>query len=225
MSTVTTPGIRRGRPPEAERAARRERALDAALEEVQAGYERMTMSAVAARAGSSKESLYSWFGDKEGMIGALIRRQSARTNAAVERALDGDQPPRTVLTTIAANLLGLLTGEASVALNRAAMGAPALAALLLEHGRHTTGPLVEGYLRRLHDEGVLALADPEDAFRLLYGLAVQDAQIRVLLGEPPPSTAVRDGRAELAVARFLALAGARATAPASVRTPSTGDRP
>ena len=42
---------------------------------------------VAARAGSSKESLYVWFGSKEGLVAELIRRQSARTNTAVESAL------------------------------------------------------------------------------------------------------------------------------------------
>ncbi|WP_456599297.1 TetR/AcrR family transcriptional regulator [Blastococcus sp. SYSU DS0616] len=199
-------GRRRGRPPEAERAQRRDQALDAALEEIlRAGYERMTMSAVAARAGSSKESLYSWFASKEGMVTALIRRQSAATNALVEQAVNRGGAPSDVLLGIARGLLDLLTSETSLALNRAAMTSSPLAVVLLRHGRHTTGPLVEGYLSRLADDGVLVIEDPGSAFALFYGLVIQDVQIRALLGEAPPSGPDRQRRAQLAVDAFLRL--------------------
>jgi AcrR family transcriptional regulator len=198
-----------GRPPAAERAARRDAALDAAVAELcEGGLERLTMTAVARRAGSSKESLYTWFGSKQGMVAAVIRRESAATNERVEAALRRPGADhRGVLVGIARNLLGLLTGEVSLALNRAAMSSPALAAELLAHGRHTTGPIVEGYLARL------GLEDPDDAFRLLYGLTVQDAQIRALLGEAPPDAAEKDDRARRAVDRFVALTGLRSAVP------------
>ncbi len=173
-----------------------------------AGYERLTMAAVARRAGSSKESLYVWFGSKEGMVAELIRRQSARTNAAVEAALATEAPPHLLLAGIARNLLDLLVSDVSLALNRAAMSSPELAAILLQHGRHTTGPLVEGYLAGLHREGHLTVPDPADAFRLLYGLTIADTQIRALLGEAPPDADEREGLSQAAVRRFLQFAGA-----------------
>ncbi|WP_433789590.1 TetR/AcrR family transcriptional regulator C-terminal domain-containing protein [Actinoplanes sp. CA-252034] len=120
---------------------------------------------------------------------------------------------RATLTAIAGNLLRLLTSDTSVALNRAAMTSPDLAALLLRHGRHTTGPLVETYLTRLTDEGRLRSGDPAEAFQLLYGLVVRDVQIRSLLGEPAPPPDRLRAEAELAVDRFLTLAGS---------TPTTG---
>ena len=61
-----------------------------------------------------------------------------------------------------------------------------MAAILLQHGRHTTGPLIERYLARLHREGQMQMDDAAEAFRLFYGLTIQDSQIRALLGEPPP---------------------------------------
>jgi AcrR family transcriptional regulator len=213
---VSTPRAprRRGRPPEAERARRRDQALDAASAEIaRTGYERMTMSAVAARAGSSKESLYTWFGSKQDMVAELIHRQSAATNEVVERALTSGRPPREVLHGVARGLLVLLTSETSVALNRAAMGSPELAAGLLRHGRHTTGPLVEHYLRTLDDDGFLDLDDPAEAFRLLYGLAVKDTQIRTLLGEAPPTPHECDRQAREAVDMFLTLTAAFEDAP------------
>jgi AcrR family transcriptional regulator len=169
------------------------------------GFERLTMSAVAARAGSSKESLYVWFGNKEGLVAQLIRRQSARTNAAVEAALATSQPPRQVLAGIATNLLNVLLSDTSLALNRAAMSSPALAAILLQHGRHTTGPLIERYLSQLHQDRIIQIDDAAEAFRLFYGLTIQDSQIRALLGESPPDAKERGWRAELAVSRFFSL--------------------
>ncbi|WP_307845202.1 TetR/AcrR family transcriptional regulator [Planomonospora sp. ID67723] len=199
---------RRGRPRSGEQAARRQAALDAALAElVEHGMEGMTMQAVAARAGSSKESLYTWFGNRHGLLAALIERQAEQVNTAVTAALARPAEPRATLAAIAENLLGLLVGDASVALNRAAMASGELSALLLRHGRHATGPLVEAYLGRLAAAGLLRIDDPAEAFQLLYGLAVRDLQIRVLLGEQPPSPEdVRTG-ALVAADRFLTLTG------------------
>jgi AcrR family transcriptional regulator len=207
MATTNASVRRRGRPPAGERAGRRDAALDAALAEVRdKGFERLTMSGVAARAGSSKESLYVWFGSKEGLVAELIRRQSARTNTAVELALTTDQPAREVLVGIATNLLNVLLSDTSLALNRAAMSSPALAAILLQQGRHTTGPLVERYLAQLHREGRMQMDDPAEAFRLFYGLTIQDSQIRALLGEQPPNAPERVKMARSAVSRFITLA-------------------
>ena len=203
---MTVSRYRGGRPPEAERPARRQAALDAALAEIaDGGDERLTMQRVAQRAHSSKESLYAWFGSREGLLAEVVRQQSAATNDAVEQALSSDEPPAQVLRRLATSLLDLLTGDASVALNRAAMSSPALAATLLEHGRHTTGPMVERYLAGLSDAGHLPVPHPGEAFRLLYGLVVQDSQIRVLLGEPRPDAAARQRQAATAVERFLTL--------------------
>jgi AcrR family transcriptional regulator len=197
---------RRGRPPEAEREPRRQAALAAAAAEItERGYAALTMLAVARRAGSSKESLYAWFGSKDGMVAELIRQQAAQTNQAVEAALRDDREPRDVLRLIVGNLLDLLVGETSLALNRAAMASPELATVLLRHGRHTTGPLVERYLAKLARDGIIDADDPAEAFRLLYGLVIQDTQIRALLGEEAPTRSQRTAQAEVAVGRFLAL--------------------
>jgi len=200
------PAARRGRPRRDELVARREAVLDAALEElVERGYERLTMQGVAARARASKETLYAWFGGRDGLVRALIERNADVSAARVRAALDGEADPTATLEGYARGLLTLLTGPVSVALNRAAMGSPALAEELLRSGRHRIGPLVEEYLGDLHRRGALDVPDPPAAFRLLYGLVVQDDQIRTLLGEPAPSPAAVEARARTAVAAFLRL--------------------
>jgi hypothetical protein len=80
--------------------------------------------------------------------------------------------------------------------------------VLLAQGRHRTGPIVEAYLARLAEAGVLGIDDPAEAFQLLYGLVVRDLQIRVLLGEPPPAPEALAAQARTAVERFLALTAA-----------------
>ncbi|SER65607.1 TetR/AcrR family transcriptional regulator [Streptomyces qinglanensis] len=208
MTTPAGDRPRRGRPRSGEQTARRRAALDAALAELlERGVAGTTMQAVATRAGSSKESLYAWFGNRHGLLAALIERQAEQVNSAVAQAVDRPADPRTTLVTIARNLLTLLVGDVSVALNRAAMTSPELAGLVLQHGRHTTGPLVTAFLGRLADEGHLRTDDPEEAFQLLYGLVVRDLQIRVLLGERPPGEDDIRTQARTAVGRFLVLTG------------------
>lgn len=179
---------------------------DAVLEH---GYEATTMSEVARRAGASKETLYAWFGSKEGLAAALIRSEGEASVGAVRRALSGPQGSgaevRERLQSYATGLLTLLTSPVSVALNRAAMGRPDLAALLLEHGRHRIGPLVTEYLAALSTAGQIEVSDPASAFELLYGLVVRDTQIRVLLGEAAPSDSFLRKRAVEAVNIFLRL--------------------
>jgi AcrR family transcriptional regulator len=208
MEPVDTSSGRRGRPRADEIGERRDAVLAAALAElVDRGYEGASMLGIARRARASKETLYAWFGNKEGLFVALVRQQSLATNQQIEAALGGDDggDPAATLTAVARGLLQLLVGDASLALNRAAMAAPELAATLLAEGRHTTGPLVERYLARAHADGYLSVDDPAAAFRLLYGLVVEDTQIRALLGEAPPAPAEIDRRAARAVRCFLTL--------------------
>ena len=206
MTARTT--SRRGRPRAGERAEREQKIVAAALGElIEHGYERVTMLGIASRAGASKETLYNWFGSKEGLFAALIKANADQSAQRIERALDDGADPVDTLVGYATGLLTLLTSPGSVALNRAAMSSPELAEVLLAHGRHRVGPLVEEYLARLSDGGDISIDDPAQAFELLYGLVVRDTQIRVLLGEPAPGPDVISRRATRAVSQFLRLTG------------------
>jgi AcrR family transcriptional regulator len=214
---------RRGRPPAGHSDAHRQVVLDSAFQLlVERGYRRTTMAAVAERAGSSKETLYAWFGDKPGLFVALVRREAEAMNQRVLLALSSERvtDPAETLTAFATGLLRLLLGERSVAINRAAIGeldsAPELAGVLLAQGRHRTGPIVEAYLARLAAQGHLAIDDPAEAFTLLYGLVVQDLQIRALLGDRLPERDLAQ-HARAAVNRFLALTISRTGSAAKAR--------
>ena len=197
---------RRGRPKAGEHEERRQRVLDAAMAQlVEHGYEKVTMLGVAREAGASKETLYNWFGNREGLFAALITANADNAAANVSRALESEADPVETLTGFATGLLMLLTAPESVALNRAAMTSPDLARILLDGGRHRVGPIVERYLGALIDAGVLAANDVSEAFETLYGLVIRDTQIRVLLGEEPPPPASAPKIAADAVQRFLMI--------------------
>lgn len=113
-------------------AARREQILNAALEEItERGYEQATMARIARRAGASKETLYAWFGDKTGLASALIETSAFQTVGIPNPdTVDGQythDAARQALSTYSHELLVLITGRHSIALNRAAMSSPALA--------------------------------------------------------------------------------------------------
>ncbi len=180
--------------------------LDAAQDELlEHGYAHVTMLGIARRAGASKETLYAWFGNRDGLFAAMIARNADRSADAVRRALDGGAPARETLVGFATGLLTLLTSPASVALNHAAMQSPELAEQLLASGRYRVGPLVEQYLAALDRAGDVRIVDPATAFTTFYGLIIRDDQIRVLLGEQPPTGERIRQRAATAVDQFLAL--------------------
>lgn len=202
---------RAGRPRRGEASTRRQRLLDsAATELVERGASSLTVAAVAARAGASKGTIYSWFGDRDGLLRALIERNA---DVTVERlraaALSGDA--RAGLVAFATALLELLLGPVSLELNRTAIANPSLGPILLDGGRHRVGPVVAEHLAGLAASGELTLDDEAEAFAVLYGLVVGDLQIRALLGEPTPGRAGLVSRAAAGVDRFLALYAAPTT--------------
>ena len=205
---TTAPPARRGRLPAHERARRQAEVLEAAMRViVEQGYAAATMQAIADEARASKETLYAWFGDREELVAALIRANADASAAQLTRSLGqpaSDLPAaRATLEGYARGLLTLLTGDISIALNRAAMSSPALASELLDSGRHRVGPIAVAYLADLYAAGVSPHPDAEAAFSFLYGLVVQDTQIRVLLGEQAPSARAIGDRARWAVHTFL----------------------
>jgi AcrR family transcriptional regulator len=203
----TARGGRRGRLP-AELADRRRMEIlaDARSELLAVGFDKLTMLGLARRCNASKETLYSWFGSKEGLVAMLIAEEGSNTIEGLRAAFtDPEIEPRTALQGFARSLLALLCSPWSIALNRSATRSADLGALLLQHGRHSVGPIVEQMLEHLHALGILTIADPPAAFRELYGLIVQDTQIRVLLGEDPPRLAEQHAQAHAAVEAFWAL--------------------
>lgn len=198
--------------PEA-RARRTNEILDAAVALLdERGYRDTDMLSVARRSSASKETLYSWFGDKRGLFQAAIERNARNVQEILNDSLEADAPPKPTLIAFGRAMLALLLGDSAVAINRAAISEcrsdPSLAETLAARGREATLPGLVRYLERQNDLGRLHVGDAAQAGEDALGLLLGDVQIRRLLGVfPAPGQAWIDARAERATERFLRLYG------------------
>ena len=88
------------------------------------GYGGTSMQGIAKRARASNETLYNWYGDKKGLFQALVTRNAAEVKSHLEAELKTDKDALSILSSLGPKLLGLLTGDRAVALNRAAAADP-----------------------------------------------------------------------------------------------------
>ena len=145
------------------------------------------MRQIAGRAQASKETLYAWFGNKQGLFEELVGWQAERVDAMIAPNLErGGDDPAVVLRAFAIELQRLLLGERSVAINRAAISEatsdPTLARILAAQGRGSVVPKLVRYLEGQRERGRLQFEEAGAAIGTLIGLAIGDQQVRRLLG-------------------------------------------
>ena len=88
------------------------------------GYGGTSMLRVARAARASNETLYRWYGDKNGLFAAMVEDNAAEVRRVIESALDQDSDPMETLARAAPILLDLLLGNRAILLNRAAAADP-----------------------------------------------------------------------------------------------------
>jgi AcrR family transcriptional regulator len=194
---------------------RQEEVLDAVLGLLAEGRDALTMSAVAERASCSKETLYKWFGDREGLLTATVRWQASKVRAGYYDSAHLDAAAlQASLEAFALNWLKVISSRTSVALNRVAIGHAGsgksnLGGIVLANGRFAIGERLKPLLEAGREAGLIAFGDAETAFRTFFGLVGRDVQIRLLLGDTLPMSAAQIARdAKRATQQFLALYGA-----------------
>lgn len=182
---------------------------------VEGGEKALTTAGLARTASCSKESLYKWFGDRDGLLAAVVAFQASQVQFPSESGATADKDTfRAHVTAFVEALLGVLFSESSLALNRLSIGqsntnSNRLGQLLLVRGKHMISARARNMLETGRRHGLLKFDDAEDAYQVLYGLAIRDVHIRLLLGEAP-SPAEKDlkTQAEMATDRFYRLFGA-----------------
>jgi AcrR family transcriptional regulator len=200
----------------AELTERQKDVLNAVLRLLVEEGDRLTMTAVARRASCSKETLYKWFGDRDGLLTATVQWQASKVRvASVDRERLDMASLAVSLERFASDWLSVISSETSIALNRVAVAHAGtdkrdLGAIVLENGRLAMGGRLKPVLLAGRDRGLLDFEDAEDAFRTFFGLVARDVQIRLLLGDRLEMTDATIGRdAAGATRQFLALYGAQ----------------
>ena len=180
------------------------------------GYKAASIFAIAKEAKASNETLYRWYGNKQGLFKALVERNAADARDLLADALSFHADPLQTLKALGPILLRVVTSEKAVALNRAAAGdvydTQTLGAALSQGGRGAIVPLIARLLSDAHEAGALTLDDPAEAAALYIDLLVGDLQIRRAIGalEQPGEAELAD-RSDRALSVFLSVCGCRAS--------------
>jgi AcrR family transcriptional regulator len=185
---------------------------------VEGGEKALTTAGVARAANCSKESLYKWFGDRDGLLAAMITYQASkvRTPLGGHGAASAEEF-RHSLDVFAVDLITVIAGDVSLALNRLAIGqadrdGAALGLLLREHGRLPIELRARALIDAGRRHGYLFYTDAREAYETLYGLIVRDLHVRYLLGEAPePRVDAIAERAKLSIGQFFRLYGRNET--------------
>ncbi|RWN69961.1 MAG: TetR/AcrR family transcriptional regulator [Mesorhizobium sp.] len=195
---------------------RQKAVLDAALRLLVEEGDQLTMTAVARRASCSKETLYKWFGDRDGLLTATVQWQASKVRVVPVDRKGLDLASLTAsLERFASDWLKVISSDTSIALNRVAVGHAGsgkddLGAIVLENGRFVLARRLKPVLEAGQQAGLLEFSDAEAAFRTFFGLVARDVQIRLLLGDRLELTdAAIGGDAVRATQQFLALYGAK----------------
>ncbi|QKV19727.1 TetR/AcrR family transcriptional regulator [Oricola thermophila] len=189
------------------RAAIKEAAFEVLAEK---GYKAASVLEIAKRAGSSNETLYKWFGNKQGLFRTLVEDNAGQARALLESTLAEGGDALEALARLGPILLTIVTGEKAVALNRAAAGdvfeTATLGPTIAQNGRDSILPLLTAIFEKADRDGSLAVADPEDAAETFINLLIGDLQIRRVIGVVEmPTSAEMAARTDRALSKILRI--------------------
>lgn len=196
-----------GRPTRNAAAALPDRILDAAQALFLAqGFEATSLNQIAARAGSTKRTLYVKVGDKADLFAAVVRRMLNDRRQKLSH--DGKTgTSRQNLTRFGENLLAIALDPDVLRLYRLIIAEaprfPALANLMQEQVTHGARIQLAALLRAEAREGWLDVADPETAAQLFIAMVIGAPQQAVLFGMKPWGRTRRTQWVRAAVALFL----------------------
>ncbi|MBY5620534.1 TetR/AcrR family transcriptional regulator [Rhizobium leguminosarum] len=175
------------------------------------GYRSTSMLDIAKAAKASNETLYRWYGDKNGLFKTMVESNARATKAALNTAIADDVDPLETLGRVAPILLSMLLGDKAIALNRAAAADESgeLGATIAAAGRDGVFPLIEKLIGRGFETAALAAPSAGVAAEWFLSLLIGDLQIRrVNRTLPEPSDENIRARAAAAMSAFGKLCGA-----------------
>jgi TetR/AcrR family transcriptional regulator, regulator of autoinduction and epiphytic fitness len=183
--------------------------IEAAIDEFRAyGYETTSMDRIAARAGTSKRTVYNHFPSKEVLFAEILHQLWEAVAGNEELAYRADRPLRDQLLDLIRQKFRLLNDEAFVSLARVAIAAgihsPERAQGMVSRMSEREEGLTV-WIRAAAAAGRLKVNDPVFASHQLQGLIKGFAfWPQITLGQPPLDAAMQKQVAESAVDMFLA---------------------
>jgi len=174
---------------------RRQRIEAAALEILEEiGYRKASMLQIAKRAQASNETLYAWYGNKQGLFSDIIKRNAETLKLALDKAIAGTDKPEEELFRIGILLLEFTATDKAIIVNRAAVADVSdtglLADAIQEHARNPTLQRMMKLMQSLEAEGQFKFPEgPEEAVGLFLSALLGELQIQQALGAMAPLSA------------------------------------
>ena len=147
------------------------------------GYKATSMLEVAKRAHASNETLYKWYGNKQGLFLSMITRTGEAAQQTLENGIEAEHPLWETLNEAAPLILEMMTGQQAIVLTRASVGdmhdTGTLGPALSEMGRGRIIPLLSALIARHTDKEADELAE------IYFDTLIGDLQIRRAMGDVP----------------------------------------
>lgn len=174
-------------------AARRQAILDAAESLfLEHGFAGVSLQAIVRRSGGSLATVYELFGNKHGLLRAVVDRHRERGLGDIEEIACSASRPADILLTVAERYHGFAADPRSVDFLRLVIGEslrdPDFGQAFHRdmHDCHLHG--VAECFERWNAEGKAEIDDPLAAAELYFSTVMCDAPMRAMLGAPPEPT-------------------------------------
>jgi len=194
-------------------AERRQQAMmDAAYDLfIEKGYAAVTVDDIIQRSGGSKSSLYKFFGNKEGILGAVIEALANEMLGKMKIAASSENPIREELRRIGFTISRLALSANAISQYRLAIANvaayPDLARLWFDKGPGTTFAGIAEYFKKEADAGRLKIENPTLAAQFFLGMIICKDNILMSIGDAGPSDAKLSEIVNAAVDVFLSAYG------------------
>jgi AcrR family transcriptional regulator len=181
------------------------------------GYSATSMSAIAARLGGSKGTLYNYFKSKEELFAAQVRDMCSPLAHRMVDATEAAASPREALITIGRDYLRHLFSEGSIKMFRIlvaeAQRTPELAKLFYEVGPARGRKALEEFFAAARERGLLDVPDCALAAAQFLAICKGSTHLEFLLNLIPALTSEEiDKQVEQAVDAMMRLYGPKESA-------------
>lgn len=172
------------------------------------GYGAASMDAIAVEAGVSKQTVYSHFGAKDALFGAIVEGKCNELLVSVSLPPVTGQDHGEALRQIATRFLDTVLASPSMALFRVVVAEssrfPELADVFYRAGPAAAIDNLAAYLEELDEKGALKIADATSSARLFYAMLHGDLYLRRLLGlASEPAAGEIDAVVDEVISAFL----------------------
>lgn len=172
------------------------------------GYQAARLSDIVKLAGGSMATLYRAFGDKVGLVHALMERSINQFGQSLDELTNSSLPTEQALEQAAFKMVEEILSPARIACHRVVisegMSQPELRDWFQAHGVTPMEIMLSRYFAREHDAGRLHIEDPDLSARHFYMLVIGRLVLRSVNGRMgPEDVALGKEQASSAVRLFL----------------------